>query len=197
MIFKAALASQSRSSCPYKPLIFQILNHPQFLINFQSSRFKSSVSGEKKCSSIWSYDKNISTFWQKHTFKRIQKCELMKALAPMWATQLNLWDVINVIKMFVYLKLWQKHQYFLTKTYLYKNSKMWVDEGLGPNVGHASGSLGCYCWHNSKTNRAIFDNICTVTQIRAVGTVRGGGGHCVSKWGFMRTFPRNQDATLK
>ena len=23
---------------------------------------------EEKCSSIWSYDKNISTFWKKHTF---------------------------------------------------------------------------------------------------------------------------------
>ena len=25
----------------------------------------------------------------------------------------------------------------------------------------------------------------------------GGGGHCVLKWGFMQTFPGNQDATLK
>ena len=24
-----------------------------------------------------------------------------------------------------------------------------------------------------------------------------GGGHCVLKWGFTRTFPRNQDTTLK
>ena len=24
-----------------------------------------------------------------------------------------------------------------------------------------------------------------------------GGGHCVLKWGFTRTFPRNQDVTVK
>ena len=24
-----------------------------------------------------------------------------------------------------------------------------------------------------------------------------GGGHCLLKWGFTRTFPGNQDATLK
>ena len=37
---------------------------------------------------------------------------------------------------------------------------------------------------------------------RAVGrsenTKRGGGGgHCVLKWGLTRTFPRNQDVTVK
>ena len=26
---------------------------------------------------------------------------------------------------------------------------------------------------------------------------KSGGGHCVLKWGFMRTFPGNQDGTLK
>ena len=26
---------------------------------------------------------------------------------------------------------------------------------------------------------------------------KGGGNHCVLKWGVMQTFPGNQDATLK
>ena len=47
VIFKAALASQRRLSCPYKPLSFQTLRHPQFLSNFQSPKFKFSVSGKK------------------------------------------------------------------------------------------------------------------------------------------------------
>ena len=47
MIFKAALASQRWPSCPYKPLSFQTLRHPQFLSNFQSPKFKFSVSGKK------------------------------------------------------------------------------------------------------------------------------------------------------
>ena len=47
VIFKAALASQRRPSCPYKPLSFQTLRHPQFLSNFQSPKFKFSVSGKK------------------------------------------------------------------------------------------------------------------------------------------------------
>ena len=40
MIFKAAIASQRQPSCPYKPLSFQTLRHPQFLSNFQSQKFK-------------------------------------------------------------------------------------------------------------------------------------------------------------
>ena len=47
MIFKAALTSQSRPACPYKALSFQTLRHPQFLSNFQSPKFKFSVSGKK------------------------------------------------------------------------------------------------------------------------------------------------------
>ena len=45
-------------------------------------------------------------------------------------------------------------------------------------------------------------NNVTVNQTRvttlcmAVGPGRGRGG-CLLKWGFTRTFPRNQDATLK
>ena len=34
-------------SCPYKPLSFQTLRYPQFLSNFQSPKFKFSVSGKK------------------------------------------------------------------------------------------------------------------------------------------------------
>ena len=35
-----------------------------------------------------------------------------------------------------------------------------------------------------------------ISQNRIEG-VAGGGGHCVLKWGFTWTFPRNQDATMK
>ena len=39
------------------------------------------------------------------------------------------------------------------------------------------------------------------SKSRAVGRSEnkegGGGGQCVLKWGFMRTFPGNQDGTLK
>ena len=66
MTFKAALASQWRSSCPYMALSFQTLRQPQFLSNFQSLQFK-------------------------FLYRR---------------------------KMFLCLMLWQKHQYFLKKTYL-------------------------------------------------------------------------------
>ena len=34
-------------SCPYKPLSFQTLRYPQFLNNFESPKFKTSVSGKK------------------------------------------------------------------------------------------------------------------------------------------------------
>ena len=36
-------------------------------------------------------------------------------------------------------------------------------------------------------------------RFRAVGRSEnlGEGGHCVLQWGFTRTFPGNQDATLK
>jgi hypothetical protein len=43
----AALASQSRTACPYKALSFQFLRHPQYLSNFQLPKFKFSVSGKK------------------------------------------------------------------------------------------------------------------------------------------------------
>ena len=43
----ATLASQRQPFCPYKPLCFQTLRHPQFLSNFQSPKFKFSVSGKK------------------------------------------------------------------------------------------------------------------------------------------------------
>ena len=65
MIFKAALASQRWPSCPYKALSFQTLRHHQFLSNFQSPKFKLSDSGKKN---VRLFDKNISTFWKKHTF---------------------------------------------------------------------------------------------------------------------------------
>ena len=42
-----ALDSQRRPSCPYKTLCFQTLRHPWFLSNFQSPKFKFSVSGKK------------------------------------------------------------------------------------------------------------------------------------------------------
>ena len=45
------------------------LRHPQFLSNIQSPEFKFISFREEKCLSVWSYDKNISTFWQKRTFK--------------------------------------------------------------------------------------------------------------------------------
>ena len=47
MVFKVALVSQRRPSCPYKPLSFQTLRHSQFLSNFQSPKFKFSVSGKE------------------------------------------------------------------------------------------------------------------------------------------------------
>ena len=48
MIFKAVLvASKMWPPCPYKPLSFQTLRYPQFLSNFQSPKFKFSVSGKK------------------------------------------------------------------------------------------------------------------------------------------------------
>jgi hypothetical protein len=47
MIFKATLTSQRWPSCPHKPLSFQTLRRPQFLSNFQSPKFKFSVSGKK------------------------------------------------------------------------------------------------------------------------------------------------------
>jgi hypothetical protein len=43
VIFEAALAGKMPPSCPYKPLSFQT----QFLSNFQSQKFKFSVSGKK------------------------------------------------------------------------------------------------------------------------------------------------------
>jgi hypothetical protein len=48
-IFKAALASQRWPSCPYKPLSFQTLGHPQFQIftKIQIFSFR-----EEKCSSV-------------------------------------------------------------------------------------------------------------------------------------------------
>ena len=46
MIFKSALASQGWP-CSNKPLSIQTLRHPQFLSNFQSPKFKLSVSGKK------------------------------------------------------------------------------------------------------------------------------------------------------
>ena len=36
-------------SCPYKPLCFQNLRYPQFLSNFQSPKFKFSISGKNVC----------------------------------------------------------------------------------------------------------------------------------------------------
>ena len=47
VIFKAVLASQMWPSCPYKPLNFQTLRYSQFLGNFQSPKFKFSVSVKK------------------------------------------------------------------------------------------------------------------------------------------------------
>ena len=47
MIFKAALACQRLPSCPYKPLTFQTLRQTQLQSNFQSPKFKFSVSGKK------------------------------------------------------------------------------------------------------------------------------------------------------
>jgi hypothetical protein len=63
VIFKIALASQRSPSCPYKPLSFQTLRHPQFLSNFQPPKFKFLVSG-KKCATVGvitkiSSDKNV------------------------------------------------------------------------------------------------------------------------------------------
>ena len=40
LIFKAPLASQMRSSCPYNPLSFLTVRHFQFLSNFQSPKFQ-------------------------------------------------------------------------------------------------------------------------------------------------------------
>ena len=63
------IASQRRPSCPYKALSFKTWRHPQFLSNFQSP-IKIFSFREEKCLSVWSYDKNIGTFWKKRTFAR-------------------------------------------------------------------------------------------------------------------------------
>ena len=42
-----ALAGQRQPFCLYKALSFQNLRHPKFLSNFQSPKFKFSVSGMK------------------------------------------------------------------------------------------------------------------------------------------------------
>ena len=59
----AALANQMQPSCPYKPLSFQTSRHTQFLSNFQSPKFKFSVSGKKNVGVMTktsvSSDKNV------------------------------------------------------------------------------------------------------------------------------------------
>ena len=47
VIFKATLDFQMWPSCPYKSLSFRTLRYPQILSNFQSPKFKFSVSGKK------------------------------------------------------------------------------------------------------------------------------------------------------
>ena len=81
MIFKDVLASKRRSSCPYKPLSFQILRHPQFLSNFQSPKFKFFVSGKKNVHLLGvmtktslSSDKKVP-LWSRHF-----KCHWLKHL---------------------------------------------------------------------------------------------------------------------
>ena len=64
VIFKTALDSQMCPSCPYKP---------QSWSNFQSPKFKFSISGKKNVRLFDFYDKNISIFWQKHTFTYFKK----------------------------------------------------------------------------------------------------------------------------
>ena len=40
--------------------------------------------------------------------------------------------------------------------------------------------------------------ICSMVEIGLTDLPKfGAGAHCVLKWGFTRTFPGNQDATLK
>ena len=81
MIFKAALVSQRRPSCPYKALSFQTLRHPQFLSNFQSPKFKFSVSGKKNVclfdvmtKTLVPSEKNVPLFTEANTQKeKIQK----------------------------------------------------------------------------------------------------------------------------
>jgi hypothetical protein len=65
VILKAALDSQRQPSCPYKPLSFKTFSiSKHFLVTkIQIFSFRA-----EKCSSVWSYDKNISIFWQKRTF---------------------------------------------------------------------------------------------------------------------------------
>ena len=86
VIFKAALASQRWPSCPYKPLSFQDLRHPQFLSNFQCPKFKFSVSGKKNVrlfgimtkTSVVSSDKNVP-------LKPTRKMPRTSPLEAMWA----------------------------------------------------------------------------------------------------------------
>ena len=47
LFFLETEQGQRWPSCPYKPLSFQTLKNPQFLSNFQSPKFKFSVSVKK------------------------------------------------------------------------------------------------------------------------------------------------------
>ena len=52
-------------------------------------------------------------------------------------------------------------------------------------------------WETSKKkmNFAFDDDVVLLQS--GLSEPGGPGGHCVLKWGFMWTFPGNQDATLK
>jgi hypothetical protein len=69
VIYKAVLASQMR---PFLPLqASKLSNFKTFSISRQFSVTKTQIFKFRKikCSSVWSYDKNISIFWQKRNFR--------------------------------------------------------------------------------------------------------------------------------
>ena len=52
-------------------------------------------------------------------------------------------------------------------------------------------------WEMGRFYDTFFFDVACTPGIEVLSELRGGGWHCVLKWGFMRTFPGNQDATFK
>ena len=80
------------------------LNFGHFKAAFSVNKIETFSFGEEKCLSVWNYDKNISTFWKKCTFKF---CSSWVSLWLSLKTRSDIfWDLFPVITFWHIFSKW-------------------------------------------------------------------------------------------